>query len=124
MLFAAISASATFSHLCFTTTGGTEHHLRISGMAISLSETTISASHSEGTLELDLTELQSLKFTDGTSSAIGITTETDGITTIYRLDGTVAGTFGSATEAVESLPSGIYLIHDSNGSATKITIKK
>ena len=129
LLIAALFPSAAFSgrynSLKFTSVSGETYTLASDNLEIFVEGENLAFNNTE--LTLPLSSLVSMEFTDtyDSPSAIeDIVFDRDGAVKVYDLGGTPTGSFDSFSEALASLPKGIYVIKDSNGYSLKVTVEK
>lgn len=120
---AAFSANADFSALTFKTTGGTDHSIEITGLEVTFAEETLTATNSKTTISLPLAQVESMEFTDASSVDTICCDRLTEETTVYDLDGSIAGTFASFSEAMTMLPAGVYIFRYADGTTLKIAKK-
>lgn len=114
-----MGAFAAPLHLVFLTADGQEHAFVAESLQMTRNESVLEVSNAEKSESFNLTELRKMYFTDNLSAIGEIEAETiEGAVTVYNLNGTEAGRFGSAAEAFAQLEPGIYVM-----STEKQTVK-
>lgn len=124
-ILSASPLSAAYSSMLFVTTDGTEHLIEAENLVITFSETEMTASNDRSTLQLALTDIVTMEFSDRPAAlhAIGADQQ-QGPVEAYGTDGRLEGRFESVDKALESLASGVWLLHFPNGSTAKISLQK
>ena len=124
-LFASLTASADFAYLLFETSDGSQTTIRAQGVSITVDGNKLVAVNSENeTFSSELSELTFMQFTDTQSAVADVEVSSDTSVTVFNLDGTKAGSFGSFVEAHKTLTPGVYILQNSNGKTVKIAISK
>lgn len=119
-----LMASADFSSLTFTTLAGAQHTIAADDLEITFAAGEMTARAGATELTLPTAQLAKMQFT-GDATGIGATTaEADTPVSVYTADGVAAGSFSSFSAAVDALGTGIYVIVNSEGQTTKISVRK
>lgn len=110
--------AADYSHLVFTMTDGSTQSITVSGLSLTFTDGTLTATSGTNTLSIPLTSLTKMEFSDDGATAIS-TIEADVTldenTEVYDLNGR---RLPNSTQ----LARGIYIIK-SNGKTTKVQVK-
>lgn len=128
MLIVAVTASAVeYKSMCFTTSDGNSHFISLEGLEISVDNSNLLAKAGEESLTLPVSNLVSMEFSETLAAVDAV--EANGESSpviVYGIDGTVKGSYGSALDATESLPAGLYIIKAANtqGSTSKLSVRK
>ena len=122
------TASATagrYNTLTFTSNGGETYSVSTNNLEILISGDNLSFNNTD--IIIPLSTLMSMEFADYDDSPAGVdsfVTDGSGAVTVFTIDGTVVGAFGSYSVALRSLTRGIYVIKDENGKSIKVKVGK
>lgn len=106
-------------HLVFLTADGQEHAFVAESLQMTRNETLLEVKNAEKSESFNLTDLRKMYFTENPAAIAEIDAGMlEGEVTVYTLNGTEAGHFSSATEAISQLEPGIYVM-----STEKQTVK-
>lgn len=122
----AIVLHAEYPSVMFRTADGREQTIASKGLEISFNSGNMIAQSSGATLTISVSDLKSMSFSDVTTSVTDVlaTYATNNTQiTVFRTDGTSAGTFSSSAEAEHRLPTGLYIFRKANGETSKVAIK-
>jgi hypothetical protein len=112
----------TYNYLVFTNTAGNKTTFHVDGLSLNVDGSTLQVTNASGTVDLVLTDLQSMEFSaDGTTSLENVL-NADAPVQVYSISGSFLGTYESMLEAAKSLHAGSYVISNGNQSQT-IVIK-
>lgn len=131
LLTALLASGATALHaeypsVMFRTADGQETTIASRGLEITFEAGNLVARTPESTVTLAVSDLRSMMFSNVASGIVDVTADdaADALpVTVFRIDGTMAGTFTSVAEAQLSLSSGLYICKKSNGETSKIAVK-
>lgn len=115
-----------YPSVLFKTVDGKDMTIESKGLEISFDSGNLIAKSATSSLTLSVNDLKSMSFSDLTSSIIAVaaTDATDNIqVTVFKIDGSLVGTFPSVSEVELSLSSDIYIAKKSNGEILKIAVK-
>lgn len=108
-----------YQYLTFQKTDGTEQSLSVSSLQLVVSDGTLVATNTAGTVNFTLTELSSMYFS-ATATGVG-STATIAAAGTYEIYNT-AGTLLYKGSAMPSLPAGVYVVKQ-NGQTSKLFVK-
>jgi len=108
-----------FAYLVFTNTSGSATVLGVSNLRMSIEGTSLQVTNDEGTVNMVLTELASMQFSND-PAAIDNVLNGDETVQVFSVSGMSLGTFGSMIEAAQQLNAGVYVI--SNGKNTQTIV--
>ena len=112
----------TYNYLVFTNTAGNKTTFHVEGLRMNVDGSTLQVTNASGTVDLVLTDLQSMEFSaDGTTSLENVL-NADAAVQVYSVTGASLGSYSSMQEAAKSLNAGTYVI--SNGSVTQTILVK
>lgn len=120
-----VSSAGRYSSLKFTSNTGEIYTVTTNNLEILIQDGNIVFNNTN--LIIPLSSLETMEFTDydGSSSDVdSLQFDSVGSVTVYRLNGTIAGSFDSYAEALDSLSRGIYVIKDENGNSLKVRKEK
>lgn len=120
--FAMIAHASTYNYLVFTNQSGTTTAFAVNNLSLKVNGNDLQVTNDAGTLNLVLTDLQSMEFSaDGTTSLENVL-NADAAVQVYSVTGASLGSYSSMQEAAKSLNAGTYVI--SNGSVTQTILVK
>lgn len=128
---ALVSRADGYPYLAFQTLDGAVSTISTSGLTLTYSEGTLTASaaaqgDAQGageTLTLETARLSRMYFTD-TATGVQALSASAGVQTVdvFTADGRRAGRFGSLQEAMARLPKGAYVVKAADGLTVKIAL--
>lgn len=120
-----MAMKADFSNVVFTSASGDQHFIAVAGLEITFADEMLIATNANATISLPLAQVTSMEFTNNNSNSMDSTTAdaANDPVTVFTLDGISHGQYHSANEAVNVLPTGIYIIKYNDGSSIKISKK-
>lgn len=123
-MIAGIAQAETPLHLAFMSNDGSVITIEARSLDMTVSGEKLIATNGTTSLELELQELVKMYFTNSSASveliSFGLN---DGMISVYSLDGTFRGNFGSSAQAMSSLPKGIYLFETTDNKTIKIAVQ-
>ena len=118
-------AATPYKYLEFKTTENTLLVVEAEGLEIEINDGVLSLSNTSGQkMNIDASTLLSMQFTDGSAAIDNITVDSDSKVQVYKLDGTVVGTFANVSNAIDTLAPGVYILKSTEGQTVKIMIGK
>lgn len=121
-LSSALGAMAyDFPYLNFKTVSGAEKSMSVENLNITISEGKLLVTNASGSETFDLTQLESMQFSEYMSSA-EVTIAGDAEVEVYSLLGVSCGKFANIEAVKSSLEPGIYLVK-SGVKTIKIAVK-
>lgn len=126
LAFSAFALHAEYPSVLFKTVNDKDMIIESKGLEISFDSGNLIAKSEASSLTLSVNDLKSMSFSDLISSIIAVLAPdaTDNTqVTVFKIDGSLVGTFPSASEVALSLSPGIYIAKKSNGEISKITVK-
>ena len=120
-----VKAVTPYKYLEFKTTENTSIVVEAEGLEIEINDGVLSLSNASGQkMNIDASTLVSMQFTDSSAAIDNITVDSDSKVQVYKLDGTVVGTFTNVSNAINTLVPGIYILKSTEGQTVKIMIGK
>lgn len=121
--FAMMAYASTYNYLVFTSQTGTTTVFAISNLTINVSGNELSVTNDDGTVNLVLTNLVSMQFSeDKTITSLENVINADEIVQVYSVTGASLGTYNSMVEAAKKLSAGTYIL--SNGKLSQTIVVK
>lgn len=118
-------AVTPYKYMEFTTLDDTSIVVESEGLEISVNDGILSLSNTSGTtMDIDASSLVSMQFTNSAEVIDNITVDSDSKVQVYKLDGTVVGTFTNVSNAIDTLAPGVYILKSAEGQTIKIMIGK
>lgn len=118
-----IGVHAEYNKLVFRTLSGEEQSIGVKNLSISYENGDMIAISGSELVKIPLTSLKSMEFSD--TNAVGSVSSIDNSeVTAYSINGVCLGNFKSHSEALNGLPSGIYILKSMNGVTSKVSISK
>ena len=125
MAWMSVSAVTPYKYLEFKTTENTSVVVEAEGLEIEINDGVLSLSNASGQkMNIDASTLVSMQFTDSSAAIDNITVDSDSKVQVYKLDGTVLGTFINVSDAINTLAPGVYVLKSTEGQTVKIMIGK
>lgn len=118
LLLGTAAVVAQTPSMVFTLSDGSTKSIPAQGLEITFSDTNLNATSPTQTLTLPLQELTQMELKDE-SGVTAPEIDPSSEVTVHTLSGILIGSFSSLSEAAKALPSGIYIVTDSHGTATK-----
>ena len=120
-----VKAVSPYKYLEFKTTENTWVVVEAEGLEIKINDGVLSLSNASGQkMNIDASTLVSMQFTDSSAAIDNITVDSDSKVRVYKLDGTVLGTFTNVSNAINTLEPGVYILKSTEGQTVKIMIGK
>ena len=120
-----VNAVTPYKYLEFKTTENASVVVEAEGLEIEINDGVLSLSNTSGQkMNIDASTLVSMQFTDSSAAIDNITVDSDSKVQVYKLDGTVVGTFTNVSNAVNTLAPGVYILKSTEGQTVKIMIGK
>ena len=118
-------AVTPYKYMEFKTTENTTVVVEAEGLEIEINDGLLSLSNASGQkMNIDASTLVSMQFTDTSAVIDNITVDSDSKVQVYKLDGTVLGTFKNVSNAINTLAPGVYILKSTEGQTVKIMIGK
>ena len=120
-----LSFAGRYMSLKFTSVTGDTYTISTNNLAISIHDKNLLFNNTD--LIIPFESLSSMEFTDYDNNSTIINTviqNKESRVEVYKINGTLHGSFGSMSEAWYSLPQGLYVIKDDNGNTFKVNIGK
>ena len=125
MAWMSVSAVTPYKYLEFKTTENTSVVVEAEGLEIEIKDGVLSLSNASGQkMNIDASTLVSMQFTNSAAVIDNITVDSDSKVQVYKLDGTVVGTFTNVSNAINTLEPGVYILKSTEGQTVKIMIGK
>lgn len=119
------TAATPYKYLEFKTTDNNSITVGMEGLEITVANGILSLSNTSGQkMNIDAATLLSMQFTDNPAALNDITVDSAIQVEVYKLDGTAVGTFANASDAINTLPPGVYILKSTEGKTVKIMIEK
>ena len=125
VLAPSLAVAGRYNSLKFTSNSGEIYTVATNNLEILVNGENLTFSNTD--LTIPLSSLISMEFTDYDDSPAAIDTvkfDGNGLVTVYNIDGTPVGSFGSYTDALSSLGKGVYVVKDTIGNSLKISVGK
>ena len=120
-----VKAVTPYKYLEFKTTDNTSIVVEAEGLEIEINDGVLSLSNASGQkMNIDASTLVSMQFKDNSAAIDNITVDPDSKVQVYKLDGTVVGTFTNVSNAIDTLAPGVYILKSTEGQTVKIMIGK
>ena len=120
-----VKAVSPYKYLEFKTTENTSIVVEAEGLEIEINDDVLSLSNTSGQkMNIDASTLVSMQFTDSSAAIDNITVDSDSKVQVYKLDGTVVGTFTNVSNAINTLDHGVYILKSTESQTVKIMIGK
>ena len=118
-------AVTPYKYMEFKTIENTSFVVEAEGLEIEINDGVVSLSNASGQkMNIDASTLVSMQFTDSLAAIDNITVDSDSKVQVYKLDGTVVGTFTNVSNAIDTLAPGVYILKLTEGQTVKIMIGK
>ena len=125
MAWMSVSAVTPYKYFEFKTTENTSVVVEAEDLEIEINDGVLSLSNASGQkMNIDASTLVSMQFTDSSAAIDNITVDSDSKVQVYKLDGTVIGTFTNVSNAINTLDHGVYILKSTEGQTVKIMIGK
>ena len=125
MAWMSVSAVTPYKYLEFKTTENTSVVVEAEGLEIGINDGVLSLSNASGQkMNIDASTLVSMQLTDSPAAIDNITVDLDSKVQVYKLDGTVFGSFTNVSNAIDTLAPGVYVLKSTVGQTVKIMIGK
>ena len=125
MVWMSVSAVIPYKYLEFKTTENTSVVVEAEGLEIEINDDVLSLSNASGQkMNIDASTLVSMQFTDSSAAIDNITFDSDSNVRVYKLDGTIVGTFTNVSNTINTLDHGVYILKSTEGQTVKIMIGK
>ena len=120
-----VSAVTPYKYLEFKTTENTSLVVETDGLEIGINDGVMSLSNTSGQkMNIDASTLVSMQFTNSAAVIDNITVDSDSKVQVYKLEGTIVGTFTNVSNAINTLEPGVYILKSTEGQTVKIMIGK
>ena len=120
-----VKAVTPYKYLEFKTTENTSIVVEAENLEITVNDGILALSNASGQkMNIDASTLVSMQFTDSSAAIDNITVDSDSKVQVYKLDGTVIGTFNNVSNAINTLAPGVYILKSTEGQTVKIMIGK
>ena len=120
-----VSAVTPYKYLEFKTTENTSLVVETDGLEIRINDGVLALSNTSGQkMNIDASTFVSMQFTNSAAVIDNITVDSDSKVQVYKLDGTVVGTFTNVSNAINTLEPGVYILKSTEGQTVKIMIEK
>ena len=120
-LCAMLVQAETYNYLVFTNTEGTTTAFSVNNLTLTVNGSNLQVTNEEGTVDLVLTDLQSMQFSKNASlEGLEQILEADQPIDVYTPMGARVGRFNNLLEAAGSLGKGVYVITNGKHSQTII----
>ena len=118
-------AVTPYKYLEFKTLENTSIVVEADGLEIEITDGVLSLSNTSGQkMNIDASTLVSMQFTYSSAAIDNITVDPVSNVRVYKLDGTVMGTFTNVSNAINTLEPGVYILKSTEGQTVKIMIGK
>lgn len=120
-----MASAGRYSSLKFISESGETYTVATENLEILIHGANLTFSNTN--LKIPVSSLVSMEFGnfDDSSSAVNSSVaDQNGVVSVFDINGTLLGSFGSFSEALGSLSPGIYVIMDSNGNSLKVSVGK
>lgn len=107
---ASTALAADYPSMVFELKDGSTLRVNSERLSIRFDETNLTATHSDGTDRISLSDLSKLYFTTDAASLAEVAADFSGEVDIFTAAGIHTGHYQSAQEALNALPEGIYII--------------
>ena len=114
----------SYQTMQFNTVDGERHYLPLENLEIVYENNVMVATQGANHLEIPLTELASMQFSDEEASVGLLHIDSKNPVEVFTLNGIFKGIFYSADDLNARIPAGIYVARDKNGTSLKIAIRK
>ena len=118
-----IGVHAEYNRLIFTTLNGEAQSIGVKDLNITYMDGEMIATSGSELVKIPLTSLKSMEFSD-INSVGSMSVADNSNVTIYSVNGVCLGTFETHSDALNGLPSGIYILKSKNGVTSKVSISK
>lgn len=125
VLVPSTASAGGYNYLKFTSDSGEIYAIAAENLEILIEDGSLTFNNTD--LIIPLTSLVSMEFGDIDDDPAAIDSpimDQMGVVTVFNIEGTRYGSFGSYSEALDSLEPGLYVIKDSNGNSLKIRVGK
>lgn len=120
-----IGVHAEYNRLLFRTVSGEEQSVGVTDLNITYANGEMIATSGKELVKLPLTSLKSMEFVYTESGAVGfVSSDSDGEVAVFSVNGICLGNFDSKSDALNTLPAGIYVLKSKNGVTCKVSIGK
>lgn len=124
-IWMSVKAVTPYKYLEFKTTENTSIVVETDGLGIEINNGVLSLSNTSGQkMNIDASTLVFMQFTDNSASVNNIAVDSDLRVQVYKPEGTVVGTFANASDAMNALAPGVYILKSIEGQTVKIMIGK
>lgn len=117
-------ALASYNAIEFHTLEGTIRTLGISDLEITFVDGRLVATSTDGSVEVPLSQLQSMNFAVDRTSAIAPAWQENETIDLYTTTGLHIGTFDADNISAANLPAGIYIVKSYSGHSYKFIVGK
>lgn len=125
ILLASVSAAADeITLLQFKTADGKIQSITAIDTEIEIANGTLTATNRSETLSLQVTNLASMEFTQGTTAVKSLCDTKASAIEVVNIDGTPSGRFDSLQAAESTLAPGLYIVKTNSNATTKLLIRK
>lgn len=122
MMPIATLSAANYNYMVFEDLSGQVKVISALGLTMSIADGKLTATTGTETVEMPVATLSGIYFAQTSGSSTIDADRLDEEATVYTLQGTIAGRYSTAREAISSLKSGIYLI-STKSQTFKIAVK-
>ena len=114
-----LAQAGEYAFLIFVNQSGDTTKLKVENLTMSVNASALSVTNAEGTVNLDLADLDYMQFmtADGQTSALDNVLDADAPIDVYSVLGTNVGHFDNLMQAAAALSAGVYVI--SNGQQSQ-----
>ncbi|MDE7421712.1 MAG: hypothetical protein K2N35_16090 [Muribaculaceae bacterium] len=118
-----IGVHAEYNRLVFRTLSGEEQSIGVKDLSIKYENGDMIAVSGSESVKIPLTSLKSMEFSD--INAVGEVSAVDNSeVTAFSVNGICLGKFETKSDALNGLPTGIYILNSKNGVTFKVSISK
>lgn len=107
---ASTALAADYPSMVFELKDGSTLRVNSERLSIRFDETNLTATHSDGTDRISLSDLSKLYFTTDAASLAEVAADLSGEVDVFTAAGIHTGHYQSAQEALNALPEGFYII--------------
>lgn len=120
-----MASAGRYSSLKFTSESGETYTVATENLEILIQGANLTFSNTNLIIPVSyLVSMEFGNFDDSSSEVNSAVADQNGVVSVFDINGTLLGSFGSYSEALGSLTPGIYVIMDSNGNSLKVSVGK
>lgn len=125
LILAAISLGvhAEYNRLLFRTLTGEEKSIGLSDMNIIYTNGEMIATSGNESVKIPLATLKSMEFSNSNSVGSAMGDDVSEVN-VYSVNGICLGNFDSKADALNALPTGVYILKSKKGVTSKVSISK